>query len=236
MPASLPIKPSPDVAVILPAGGQGFRLGGERKQFRRLGGKPIYLQTLRVFLEHPRVAHIVLVVPEDAMPSVRETLHRDGIDTPTVVAGGKTRQQSVFAGLLSCPPSSYVLVHDAVRPFIRPEQVSEVIRAVERYGAAAPAIPVTDTVRRAEEGLFGQTVSREDLFAMQTPQGFRTDWLLEAHRRAADEGFESTDDVELVRRIGHPVHVAPGDPLNIKITGPYEWDLARRLWPSRFAK
>jgi 2-C-methyl-D-erythritol 4-phosphate cytidylyltransferase len=224
-----------EVAVLIPAAGQGVRMGGERKQFRLLGGKPLLLQTLLVFERHPDVAHLIVAVPPDVRDEVASELFRCGLTKlHKVVAGGTTRQDSVARALDAVPESAdVVLVHDAVRPFIDDATISATIQAVEEHGAAAVAIPVSDTMRYGEGGVFGASVSRDGLFAMQTPQGFRRALFESAHAEAAKSGFQATDDVDLVQRAGYPVRIVPGSIFNLKITTPADWELADRLWAHR---
>ncbi len=219
------------VAVLVPAAGRGSRLGGLRKQFRQLGGRPLLEQTLRVFAGHPEVDALIVAVPADQVEAVAASLQKAGLPGRwQVVAGGRTRQASVRAALAALPAEvELVLVHDAVRPFILPEQISAVIAATRRVGAATLAIPETDTVRRVRDGLLGETVPRTDLYRMQTPQGFRRNWLEAAHQHS-DE-LNATDDVELVQRLGYPVACVPGSSFNFKITTAEDWELALILWP-----
>lgn len=221
-----------EVAVIIPAAGSGKRLGGRRKQFRELGGRPVLVQTLLVFERHPLVRHIVVATPKDAVRPLRQELRRVGITKlDRVVPGGVTRQESVRAALDSVPDEvDLVLVHDAVRPFVRMGLVDSVISAVREFGAAAPAVPVTDTLRVVSDLIFGNTVDRTGLHRMQTPQGFRRDWLYEAHAAAAEDGFDATDDVELVNRTGREVRRVDGSEDNVKITTPDDWERATAFW------
>lgn len=191
------------------------------------------MQTLLVFERHPEVHHIVVAAPEDAVKPLQQEFRRVGITKlERVVAGGSTRQESVFRALAALPPLvDVVLVHDAVRPFVRVSQVSDVIGAAREYGAAAPAIPVTDTVRRSGDGFFGDTVDRSGLQRMQTPQGFRRSLLLEAHRLASEGGLDATDDVGLAQHAGAPVRVVDGSSDNVKITNPDDWERATDFWP-----
>lgn len=219
------------VVVLVPAAGRGTRLGGPRKQFRRLGGRLLLEQTLRVFAYHPEVDGLIVAVPVDHVAQIADALQEAGLPKLwRVVAGRDTRQASVRATLEALPPYvDLVLVHDAVRPFIQPTQISAIIEATRRVGAAALAIPETDTVRRVHNGLLGETVSREGLYRMQTPQGFRRDWLEAAYQQAG-EG-DAPDDVELVRRLGYPVAWIPGSSFNFKITTREDWEMALMLWP-----
>lgn len=223
-----------DVAVVVPAAGEGRRLGGERKQFRTLGGQPLLIQVVRVFERHPAVGHVVVVAPGAHVSAVEEALQATDVEGPAaVVPGGDSRQESVHRGLRAVPTETeIVLVHDAVRPFIQASEVSAVIKAARSEGAASLALPVADTLRYASDTTFGDTVPRRTLYRMQTPQGFRCDWLAAAHRAAMQNDWTATDDVELVQRAGYDVHVVEGSRRNFKITRPGDWDLAQKLWPA----
>lgn len=218
------------VGVVIPAGGSGRRMGGDRKQYRQLGDAPVLIQTLRAFSKHPEVGPLVVVVPEDAAGETETQLEAVGL-VADVVAGGKTRQASVGNGLAALPPSvEWVLVHDAVRPFVSMALISRVIARVRAAGAAAPAVPVADTLRRGADGTFGETVSRDGVWAMQTPQAARRDLLEIAYARAT--GAVTTDDVDLLQRAGVEVALVEGDARNLKLTRPEDWEIALALWPS----
>ncbi len=221
-----------EVGVLIPAAGAGTRMGGERKQFRLLGGRPLLVQTLLPFERHPLVRHIVVAAPSDNLAGFEDELRAAGITKlHCVVSGGSTRQDSVARALEALPASvEVVLVHDAVRPFIRPGHISSVVEAVVEHGAAALAIPVTDTLRHGSEGVFGATVSRTGLYRMQTPQGFQRAIFERAHEDAMRCGVQSTDDVALVMRLDQAVHIVEGGPENIKITTPGDWEMANVLW------
>lgn len=220
------------VAVLVPAAGQGTRMGGERKQLRLLGGKPLVVQTLLVFDRHPSMDLLVVAAPAAELEALRARLGTAGLHKlHAVVAGGATRQESVAAALAAVPGDvDVVLVHDAVRPFVDPGDVTAVLAAVREHGAAALAIPVTDTLRRGRGDVFAGTVPRSGLFRMQTPQGCRRDWFDAAHAEAQRTGYQATDDVDLVQQLGHPVRIVPGSTRNIKITTPDDWELAGLLW------
>jgi 2-C-methyl-D-erythritol 4-phosphate cytidylyltransferase len=222
-----------EVAALLPAAGEGSRLGGVRKQFRTLGDRPLLVQVLLVFERHPAVGHLVVAVPEAHVGEVSDRLQAEGLSKLTaVVSGGDSRQSSVRNALRAVPaPVEVVLVHDAVRPFVQAREVRRVVEAVRAHGAASLAMPVADTLREADEEVFGATVPRTDLFRMQTPQGFRRAWLEEAHRQAAEaDGAPATDDVGLVQRAGRDVHCVRGHRRNFKITTKGDWTLAQQLW------
>jgi len=231
------MRESGRVAVIIPAAGEGRRLGGHRKQFRVLGGKSVLVQTLLVFERHAEVDHIIVATPSEAVKPLSDELKRVGISKlHMVVEGGATRQASVEAALTHVPEDvDVVLVHDAVRPFVRMSKVSSVIEAVRLHGAAALAIGISDTVRRvsrSDDGHveFGTTEPRELLVRMQTPQGFNKSWLVAAHKEATAKGVQATDDVDLVQREGHAVVGIEGCSYNTKITTQQDWEQALRFW------
>lgn len=222
----------PFVTVVLPAAGAGTRLGGDAKQFRLLGGVPVFRQALQAFRGHPEVSSVVLVVPEEDVSRCVEDIASDGAPT-VVVAGGMTRQDSVLNGVHSVPQETdLVLVHDAVRPFVSRELISRVVKATTEHGAAAPAMPVVDTLRRLARGrLFGTSLPRDGIFRMQTPQGARLDWLRDALEYADREALNLTDEVEVLQHAGHSVRLVEGDARNFKITRPADWELAEQFWP-----
>lgn len=216
----------PIVTVLVPAAGSGVRMGGQRKQYRDLGGAPLLVQTLRVFDKHPRVNHIVVAAPQgDTEWLTRDLRSRGFRKIHAVTAGGGSRRASVAAALAAAPPAGtvspdrdIVLVHDAVRPFVPSSCIDALVYTAVGKGAASLALPVSDTLRFVSEGLFGETVDREGLYRMQTPQAFRRAWLEEAHRAARSGGVEASDDVMLVQHIGRPVSLVEGSALNIKVT------------------
>jgi 2-C-methyl-D-erythritol 4-phosphate cytidylyltransferase len=211
--------------------------GDTRKQFLKLGGESLLVCTLRAFERCEAVGHLVVAVPRREVSSVSDRLQAAQLRKLTaVVEGGATRQDSVRNALRAVPKSvRYTLVHDGVRPFIDVGRISAVVDAARAVGAASLAVPVADTLRRGSEAddgatMFGATVDRTGLFRMQTPQGFRRDWLEAAHRQARQDGAIATDDVELVQRLGHPVAYVEGSAYNVKVTTPTDWALATALW------
>jgi 2-C-methyl-D-erythritol 4-phosphate cytidylyltransferase len=219
-----------DVAVLLPAGGIGARLGSRiPKQFLALGREPILAATLRHFRRHPRVAAVVVAAPAAHVERARRALRSRGGAEITVVAGGSTRQESVWLALQAAPPSArLLLVHDAVRPFLSRALIDALLTAADAEGAAICALPIAETVKRVRDGVVEGTVEREGLWAVQTPQAFRAAVLREAHDKARRDGFVGTDEAMLVERLGHRVRVVAGLPENIKITTPDDLRRARR--------
>ncbi|MFN3690613.1 MAG: 2-C-methyl-D-erythritol 2,4-cyclodiphosphate synthase, partial [Fimbriimonadales bacterium] len=144
--------------------------------------------------------------------------------------GGATRQQTVGNALAHLPEGvRFVAVHDAARPLVSHALLDRLIETARQHGAAVPALPVQDTLKRAANDMqVLETLPREGLYRVQTPQIVRADWLLEAHRRAAEAGFDAaTDDAQLLERAGYPVHLTLGDPRNIKLTTPDDLSLLR---------
>ena len=205
-------------AAVVVAAGQGERAkrdGAPPKQYRRIGGLPVLTRTLRALGAHPAIDRIVVVLGRDPP-------HEDAIRGLPKIAGtapgGATRQQSVHAGLeaLARNPPERVLIHDGVRPFVRPDLVNRVLAALDHAPAAAPACPVTDTLKRCRDGRVHETVLRDGLFAVQTPQGFRYRDILAAHRAAGRDDL--TDDLAVAELAGLEVSIVPGDRDNMKLT------------------
>ena len=220
------------VVAVVPAGGSGVRMKSRRpKQYLSLGGAPLLVHTLRALVEPEGIDGVVLVVPADRIAATRRLVHRHGmLGILDVVAGGVERQESVWRGLQAVPAGvAWVVVHDAVRPFVTRELVEQVLAAARRYGAATCGLEVRETVKRVRGEVVEATVDRERLWLIQTPQAFSRDLLCEAHDKARRDGFTGTDDAVLVERLGEPVAVVPGLAHNLKITTPADLQVAR-LW------
>jgi len=214
------------VAVVVVAAGRGTRAGGDRpKQFQPIGGAPMLRHSLAMLAEHPNVDVIQPVIGRDDGESFR--LSALNVDTLAPVFGGTTRQASVRAGLEALVERNpeIVLVHDAARPFASPALVSRAIETAAKTGAAAPALPITDTVKTVDDNArVTGTLDRANLRAVQTPQAFAFGALLDAHRRAAAQGREDfTDDAALAEWAGLPVTVFAGEAGNIKLTNPEDF-------------
>jgi 2-C-methyl-D-erythritol 4-phosphate cytidylyltransferase/2-C-methyl-D-erythritol 2,4-cyclodiphosphate synthase len=209
------------VAAVIVAAGRGDRAGGDvPKQYRRLGAMAVLRTSIAAFLDHPRIGTVQTVIhPADAE---RYAAAVDGLCLPAPVLGGATRQTSVRAGLegLAATPPELVLVHDAARPFVSAALISRAISAAERTGAAVPALPLTDTVKRVDaRGRIAETLDRATLRTVQTPQAFRFERLLDAHRRATEAGRgDFPDDAALAEWAGLEVTEFPGEAANVKLT------------------
>ena len=222
-------------AAVITAAGAGIRMGGDQaKQFMELGGRPLLAVTVERFELSPDIDGIVLVVPPDKVDYCRgEIVERyDLAKVKKVVAGGKRRQDSVRLGLEATEGHfPLVLIHDGVRPLVPPDLISRIVRAANQYRAVIPALAARETIKEADEaGLVVKTHDRRTLWLVQTPQAFRYEDILEAHRRALEENWEEiTDDALLMERKGVPVKIIEGSEENVKITTPQDLELARFL-------
>ena len=207
------------VSVVFPAAGQAHRMQvGLNKVFLTLAGKPMLLRTLLTFSKVPDVGELIVAVGADEVEPVTSLLGRvKGLAPWRVVEGGTERQYSIRNGLaLVSEEADIVLVHDAARPLIRRDTIEELIRVVRAEGAAIIAVPEKNTIKiAAEDGTVAATPPRSSLWQVQTPQGFRKDILMEANRKADEDGFLGTDDASLVERLGVPVRIVRGEYSNI---------------------
>lgn len=215
-------RESSDVGVVLAAGGRGRRFGRTvPKQFLKLRGKPVLQYSLERFARCAAVRQIVVVVPEEHARRAALIIRRSRARRRCqVVVGGAERQESVGRGLQALDPACrIVLVHDAARPLVSADVIERVIRATRRSGAAMAAVRVSDTIKReGRRGFATETLRREQLWAAQTPQGFRRSLLERAHRRAVRDGMVGTDEASLIERMGKKVRLVDGSPKNLKIT------------------
>jgi 2-C-methyl-D-erythritol 4-phosphate cytidylyltransferase len=208
---------------IIVSAGKGVRMNlATPKQYLPLQGKPVLCHTIMAFNHCPEVDKIVLVVPAADIQYCRETLLSDlCIHTPVDVrAGGIRRQDSVFNGILSVDDhDAIVVIHDGVRPLIKPEMISRCVGKARVSGACIVGIPLQDTIKSVDDDrLIKKTIDREGVWIAQTPQAFRYRLIREAHESAARADFEATDDAALVERIGFPVSMLHGTGKNLKIT------------------
>ncbi len=216
------------VGAIIVAGGRGARVGaGVPKQLLEIGGRSILRRAIDAFDGHPRVDRIVVVLPSDLVADADKFIGATA--RPCHVAiGGATRHDSVRCGLEAMPAGpSVILVHDAARPFTSRDLIDRVIGAAEECGAAVPALPAGETVKRVDREalVVRETIARDEVWLAQTPQGFRRSVLEAAMARPG--GASATDEAMLVERAGLPVRVVPGDAANVKITTPDDLAAAR---------
>jgi 2-C-methyl-D-erythritol 4-phosphate cytidylyltransferase/2-C-methyl-D-erythritol 2,4-cyclodiphosphate synthase len=213
-------------AAIIVAAGRGLRAGaGGPKQYRTIGGRSVIARAMEPFCDHPQVFAVQPITNPDDVALFKEAVGDLRYNNPA--NGGATRQASVHAGLeaLADQAPDIVLIHDAARPFVTPALIARAIAAAQITGAAVPAAPVTDTIKQVNDaGHVEATPDRARLRIAQTPQAFRFDVILEAHRRAAREGrSDFTDDAALAEWAGLTVATFEGDPANMKLTTPEDF-------------
>ncbi len=219
---------------LIVAAGKGERMRGRvKKQFIPLKGMPLLYYTLKAFEEFEGIENIYLVLDEgDFEYCAREIIQKYGIKKVSqFVPGGERRQDSVWNGLKAMEGRCHmVIVHDGVRPFVSPEILKRLTAAMIDAQAVVTAIPALDTIKRIDgTGIVVDTLQRNTLFHVQTPQGFRFDLILEAYEKALREGIQGTDDAYFVERMGVPVKVVEGSSFNIKITTPEDIALAHYI-------
>lgn len=208
-------------AALIPAAGSGTRLGLGHKAFVEVGGVSLLARSVAALAPH--VDEVLVALP-------------DGMQLPPgiharAIVGGDTRQDSVRR-LLRATVADTVLIHDAARPFLPADIALALLEAVAETGAATVALPVADTLVQAGAGeMWGASVAREGLWAVQTPQGFHRDLLLQAHAQAAADGYAATDDAGLIARQGGAVRLVRGDARLFKVTTPGDLALAQALAP-----
>ncbi len=225
------LRCKPCGAVIV-AAGSAARMEGIDKVMADLGGEPLILRTARAFQACSLIHEIIVVTRPDLILPIAELCRELGLDkVRAVVDGGKTRQESVNLGL-GClsRKAKLAAIQDGARPLVTVELIERVVRAANTYGAAAPAIPVKDTIKIAKGGLVVRTQDRSSLYAVQTPQVFDFDLIRGALAKAERDGVDGTDDCAAVERIGMSVKLVDGEERNFKITTPMDLRLARALW------
>lgn len=211
---------------VIVAAGTASRMGGIDKVMAPIGGEPMIVRTVKAFQECDAIKEIVIVTRQDLLVPIMDLCHRFE-KVQAVVVGGDTRQESVEMGLHALSKNvKLVAVQDGARPLVSFEVIDRTVRAANTYGAAAPAIPVKDTIKEVKGGIVSKTPDRKLLQAVQTPQVFDIDLLKGALQKAKDDGAEVTDDCSAVERLGMSVKIVPGDERNIKVTTPLDLKIA----------
>ena len=217
------------VAAILPAAGQGRRMGAsQNKLFLPLNDSSVIEETLRKVISHPQICHIYLVYNQEDHELLKSLRSLPDL---TLVLGGERRQDSVAAALAQIQTDRLVekvIVHDAARPLCSTDLISRVIKALEHYPAVIPVIPLKDTIRKII-GDQVKLVNRQDYVSTQTPQGFHLSSYWQATLQSQQEDWDVTDDASLLEKTGIPVHLIPGEETNLKITTPLDLEFARFL-------
>jgi 2-C-methyl-D-erythritol 4-phosphate cytidylyltransferase len=221
--------------VVLPAAGSGKRMKADKnKLLLELFGKPIFVYTLEVFQNDPACDAIWLAIKEEERGVIESYVSKYAITKVKGYAqGGMERQDSVRACLEAIPPCGVVLVHDAARPFIAPRVIASLVEEASHKGAAIAAVPVKDTIKKAAGGIITETVDRNQLWMIQTPQAFTYELLLKAAQSANEAGFIGTDEAMLVERIGRPVHIVESTYENVKMTTPEDLIYGKAILESR---
>ena len=214
---------------VIVAAGSASRMGGIDKVMAELDGEPMVVKSVRTFQECDAIREIVVVTRPDLIVPIRDLC--SGFDKVTaVVAGGKDRPASVSNGLAALSDKvKLAAIHDGARPLISWQVIDRTVRAANSYGAAAPAIPVKDTIKVVHGGIVKETPERKSLFAVQTPQVFDYDLLRGALKKAEMDKAEITDDCSAVERMGMSVKIVEGDERNLKITTPIDLTIAKML-------
>lgn len=226
----------PLCTAIVPAAGTSSRMGSENKLFMHLNCVPVLTRTLQAIDKAELVDEIIVATRQELLEEVAQLCAQAGLRKKVkVVLGGATRTESVLAAAMEANPKAQLLaVHDGARPLVLPEDFDHVIRFACNTYAAAPAVPVTDTVKVADEtGLITATPDRSTLFAVQTPQVFQADLLKAALQAALQDGATLTDDCAAVERLGKQVYLTTGNRENIKITTPVDIAIAEAILQRR---
>jgi 2-C-methyl-D-erythritol 4-phosphate cytidylyltransferase len=218
---------------IIAAAGQGTRLGGGRpKQFLELAGIPIIIHTLKRFEQCAEIQEVIVVLPAEDTTNFLALVGKHGLrKLARVVPGGATRGESVWSGLQSvrAATAEIIAVHDGVRPFVTPEEITETVLAARASGAAILTAPVVDTIKETEDGKVAGTLDRARLRRALTPQCFRYELLRRAFEQSPEIVKSATDESSLVERLGAQVSIVEGDARNIKITRPEDLAFAEIL-------
>lgn len=203
---------------IIPAAGMGRRMGiNFNKIFIKIGDAPIIRMTVEKFQNDPNCEAIHLAGREGEIDSLHEML--SGLSkVKGIHIGGTERQDSIFNALKAIAPTDYVFIHDGARPFVRRETLNALSESVIKNGSVICGVEPKDTLKKISDNQVQETVAREDVIIVHTPQAFRYDLIMDAHRNAAEKNLVVTDDSMMVEALGHRVHVVPSRNDNIKIT------------------
>ncbi len=214
---------------VIVAAGSASRMGGIDKVMAELDGEPMICRTVRAFQECDAIKEIVIVTRPDLIVPISDLCH--GYDkVQAVVAGGSSRQESVGLGLNALSDKvKLAAIQDGARPLVTWQLIDRVVRAANTYGAAAPAIPVKDTIKVVSGGIVTETPDRKTLQAVQTPQVFDFDLIRGALKKAKEDEAEVTDDCSAVERLGMSVKIVEGDERNLKVTTPMDLKIAQML-------
>ncbi|MCB5250378.1 MAG: 2-C-methyl-D-erythritol 4-phosphate cytidylyltransferase [Candidatus Cloacimonadales bacterium] len=218
------------ICVIITAGGSGTRFNKtKKKQYFQIFDKSILEWTVKAFYEHNLIENIIISSPKEDIELLENEL-RIYLDKVTLTAGGKTRQESVFNGLKKCPADTkIVLIHDAVRPFVYQEEINNLINKAKLEKAVIPVTKVKYTIKKFFDNYVTETVNRDELVEVHTPQAFDYELIFNLHQKAAKDGLNLTDDAGLCEYYGNKVTIVECSNNNIKITNPEDLVLATAI-------
>ena len=218
-------------SAIIVAAGSARRMGGIDKIMADLNGKPVLWHSLNAFQQNPLIQEIIVVTREDLISELSVKCEKWGFfKVKTVVLGGADRVESVTIGTeQASKKAKYLAIHDGARPLVSQNIITETVEKAFKFGAAAPAIPVKDTIKVTDRGFVSSTPERSNLMAVQTPQIFDADLLRAALKNAKDKNLAVTDDCSCVEAMGMRVYLTSGEERNVKITTPMDMDIAK-LW------
>lgn len=218
---------------VIVAAGSASRMEGIDKALALLGGEPVIVQTVKAFQSCPAIGEIVIVTRQDLLEKIAQ-LAAPYAKVKAVVVGGTDRSKSVLCGLQALSDKvQLAAIHDGARPLITPQLITKTVSAADFHGAAAPAIPVKDTIKNVQNHWVIGTPDRSSLRAVQTPQVFCLPDILTALCRGISEGAAFTDDCSALEQMGIPVYLVDGQESNMKITTPMDLKVAQLLWEER---
>ena len=223
-------EPEALCSAVIVAAGSSSRMGLD-KLLAEVGGVPVIVRCVEAFQRAPSVAEVVVVTREELVPEVARLCQDFRLDKVSkVIRGGENRTQSARLGTLEARQDTPLLaIHDGARPFVSVQVIEDAVAQAAQNGAAAPAVPVKDTIKAAENGIVTQTPDRASLYAVQTPQVFDASLIRAALQKALDDGEEITDDCAAVERLGMKVVLTQGDERNIKLTTPIDLEIGELL-------
>ncbi len=217
---------------IITAGGSGLRIKNKiKKQFIEIMNRPLLFWTIDKFADHPEIDQIIITLPQEEIENYKTIIEKEYQNSSiSIIAGGKQRQDSVYNALVSCPVNTeLVLIHDGVRPFISQDEISKLIKKAQQNKAVIPISKVKNTIKKIKQDKVITTVQREDLVNVFTPQVFQYKLIKKCHNDAKKIDLYCTDDAALLEHFGHSVYVLECSSHNIKITDPFDLEIAKLI-------
>lgn len=225
-----------NITAIIAAGGESTRMNGTNKLLEEVGGKALLLRTTEAFLDIEQIDQIIIVASKKYTESYMKLMHDAGyLDKVNFIIGGRSRRESVYNGLHETNKNAeIVLIHDAARPLVTKELIIDCIEAAQSHGACCAAVPLFDTLKKAgTNGFVKKTISRENMYRVQTPQAFKFRDIKRLHEKAATRGLDVTDDAQIAEYFGYHVFIVESNETNIKITNKEDLVIANAILSSR---